>query len=243
MIKGLYRSASAMLPRIKQQEVIANNLANVSSPGFKRDVVFTKELSKAQQRNAARKSDWQTPMIDQVYTGFEQGQLDKTGNPLDIALEGQGFFIFETGDGNNFLSRAGNLTVDSEGYLADSEGHLLLGDAGPINVGGGTVSVSESGQVEVDNSVVASIRVVDIEDKSILQKIGKTAFVIPEGTEPGPAVEVTIRQGYLESSNVDVVKEMVSMIVSFRNFEADARAVQAQDDSLEKLINNVGRIR
>jgi flagellar basal-body rod protein FlgG len=243
MIKGLYHSGSAMIPRIKKQEVIANNLANVSSPGYKKDLVFTQELSRAQSKRRAQPADWQRPMIDQVYTTFEQGSLDKTDNPLDLALEGRGFFAFETEDGAVAYSRAGNLTVDSFGFLINPEGHRLLGQGGPIGVAGGPVSISESGQVEVDNTAVANIRVVDFDDLSVLQKTGKTEFMIPEGIEPRAAVEFTIKQGYLESSNVDVIREMIDMIISFRNYEADAQSAKTQDESLEKLINNVGRIR
>jgi len=243
MIKGLFSSASAMLPRIKQQEAIANNLANVSSPGFKKDMVFTQELSKAQAKQIPQKSDWQQPMIDQVYTSFQQGSLDITGNPLDVALEGEGLFAYETEEGETVFSRAGNLSVSPQGFLVDPEGHWMLGEGGPINVGSGTVSVSETGQVAVDDIAVSSIRVVDFEDKSALRKIGKSKFAIPEGIEPAAAVNFTIRQGYLESSNVDIIKEMVNMIVSFRNYEADAQSAKAQDDSLEKLFANVGRLR
>ncbi|UCD95224.1 MAG: flagellar hook-basal body protein [Candidatus Zixiibacteriota bacterium] len=243
MIKGLYRSASAMLPRIKQQEIIANNLSNASSPGFKKDMVFTRELSRAQSKLTARKSDWQTPMIDQVYTNFEQGGLDKTDNPFDIALEGKGFFVFETTGGGTVLSLAGNLSVNPEGYLVNPEGDRLLGEGGAINVAGGEVTISESGEVQVDNATVANVRVVDVEHNTTLRKVGRSSYWIPEGIEPGAAVDFAIRQGYLESSNVNVIKEMVSMIISYRNYEADAKAVQAQDDSLEKLINNVGRTR
>ena len=243
MIKGLYRSASAMLPRLKQQEAIANNLANVSTPGFRKDMIFTQELSRAQARQTIQKSDWQQPMIDQVYTSFEQGGLDKTDNPLDLALEGNGLFVYETKEGDLVYSRAGNLIVNPQGFLVNPEGHRLLGDGGPINVGAGTVSVSESGQVDVDNALLANIRVVDFEDKSALQKVGNAAFMIPEGIEPAAAVDFTIRQGYLESSNVEIIREMVNMIISFRNYEADAQAAKAQDDSLAKLMANVGRLR
>lgn len=243
MIKGLYKSASAMIPRIKKQEIIANNLANASSPGFKRDTVFTRELSRAQARHIPRQTDWQTPMIDQVYTTFEQGNFDRTGNMLDLALEGNGFFVFQTEKGENVLSRSGNLSVSSDGYLVNSNGNRLMSDSGPINVGGGELSVSESGQVQVDHADVAAIQVVDIEDKTVLQKTGTGEFRIPDEAQITKAVEFRIRQGYLESSNVDVVKEMVDMIISYRNFEADAKSVQAQDESLEKLINNVGRVR
>jgi flagellar basal-body rod protein FlgF len=231
-----------MLPRIRQQEATANNLANASSPGFKKDIVFTKELTRARARLMPRQTDWQQPMIDQVYTSFEQGALDKTDNPLDLAIEGMGFFVFETDDGTLALSRAGNLRVNQEGLLVNSEGHRLLGDGGPINVGGGQFSISENGQVQVDNSTVANVRVADVAQESSLTKIGDTEFLVPEGIEPTAAVGYVIRQGYLESSNVDIIKEMVNMIVSFRNYEADAQSAKAQDDTLEKLLNNVARV-
>lgn len=243
MIKGLYRSGSAMVPRLKQQETIANNLANVSTPGYKKDMLFTRELTRAQIRTMPRQSDWQTPMIDQVYTEYSQGTLDKTDNPLDLALEGDGFMVIETPEGDNLLTRAGNFTVDDQGFIATTDGNRLLGSGGPINVGSGNVTVSESGQVEVANDIVGNIRVVEVEDKAQLEKVGRSEFMIPDGIEPIAAIKFAIRQGYLETSNVDIIKEMVEMIISYRNYEADAKALQTQDDSLEKLLNNVGRIR
>jgi len=231
-----------MIPRIKRQETIANNLANASSPGFKRDMVFTKELSRAQGKHIPRQTDWQTPMIDQVYTAFDQGNLDRTGNPLDLGLEGGGFFVFQTPEGESFLTRSGKLTISPDGFLVNSEGSRLMSDGGPIAVGGGEVSVSGTGQVQVDKSDVAAIQVVDIEDRTKLQKTGRGEFRIPDDVELTKAVKYSIRQGYLEASNVNVIKEMVNMIISYRNFEADAKSVQAQDESLEKLINNVGRV-
>ena len=243
MIKGLYKTASAMIPRIKKQETIANNLANASSPGFKRDMVFTKELSRAQAKHIPRQTDWQTPMIDQVYTDYQQGNLDRTGSPLDLGLEGNGFFVFQTPEGENLLSRSGKLSVSPDGFLVNSEGSRLMSDAGPIAVGGGEISISETGQVQVDQADVAAIQVVDVEDRTKLQKTGRGEFRLPDNVELTQAVKYSIRQGYLEASNVNVVKEMVNMIVSYRNFEADAKSLQAQDDTLEKLINNVGRVR
>jgi flagellar basal-body rod protein FlgG len=232
-----------MLPQLKRQEAVANNLANVSTPGYKKDMVFTQELTRAQAKTKPSQTDWQTPMIDQVYTQFTQGSLDKTGNNLDLAIEGTGFFVVEADDGTNFLTRSGNFVVDGSGYIADAEGNHLLSEGGPINVAEGEVSVSESGQVEVDREAVSTIRVVDVEDTSQLRKTGKSGFVLPEGINPIPAVRFAIRQGYLETSNVDIIKEMVDMIISYRNYESDANSLKIQDETLEKLINNVGRIR
>jgi flagellar basal-body rod protein FlgF len=243
MIKGLYRSASAMIPRVKMQEITANNLANVSTPGFKRDMIFIEELSQAQAKQTSQKSDWETPMIDQVYTEYGQGTLDQTDNPLDLALEGDGFFTLEAEDGTTVLSRDGAFSVSPTGFLVNPEGHRVMGEGGAISVGEGTVSVAESGQVSVDGESVGNIRVVDIPDKTALQKVGDSEFMIPQGIEPSAAVNYTIRQGYLETSNVNMIKEMVNMIISFRNYESDAQALKTQDESVGKLINNVGRVR
>ena len=243
MIKGIYKSASAMIPRIKKQEVIANNLANASSPGYKKDLIFTKELSRAEQSRTVKQTDWQTRMIDQVYTDFDQGGLDKTGNPLDLALEGEGFFVFETPDGEQVLSRAGNLTVSPDGYIVNSEGHRLMSSGGSINVGGGEVEISEDGQVQVDGASVGTIDVVVPDDNNRIIKVGSTEFNVPQNVALAPAIKFVIRQGYLESSNVETVTEMIDMISSFRNYEADANSIKTQDESLEKLFNNVGRVR
>ncbi|MFH2035015.1 MAG: flagellar hook-basal body protein [Candidatus Zixiibacteriota bacterium] len=243
MIKGLYKSASAMIPRIRKQETIANNLANVSSAGYKKDTIFTKELSRAEQKFTPRRTDWQTPMIDQVYTSFSQGSFDKTGNPLDLAIEGDGFFAFETANGDQLLSRAGNLTVSNDGFIVNVDGDRLLGDGGTINVGGGEVAISETGIVQVDGAQVATVSVVDVDEKSTMMKVGNTGYVLPDGISPRAAANFVIKQGYLESSNVEIVNEMVDMITSYRNYEADSKSIKAQDESLEKLFANVGRVR
>jgi flagellar basal-body rod protein FlgG len=230
-----------MLPRIKKQEITAHNLANVSTPGYKRDTLFTKELSRAERKLTARKSDWEKPMVNQVYTDFAPGIFDKTGNPLDLAIDGDGFFTLELPDGTRALTRAGSFTVNQEGMLAFPGGALLLGDGGPIEVGNGKVSVAPSGDVDINGFVVGRIVPMTVPDLEQLHKVGSSLFIVPEGVELIPVDKATIRQGYLEASNVDVVREMVDMIISFRSYEANARAVQAQDQSLENLFNRVGQ--
>ena len=101
----------------------------------------------------------------------------------------------------------------------------------------------DGGQVTVDDNLVDTIRVVDVAEKNDLEKIGRTEFELPNGIDPIKAAKFAIRQGYLESSNVNIIKEMVDMVISYRNYESDAQALKTQDDSLEKLINNVGRVR
>lgn len=230
-----------MVPRVRQQELTAHNIANVSTPGYKRDQIFTRELSRAQQRQAPRASDWETPMIDEVYTDYEGGAFDKTGNPLDLAIDGDGFFQLELLDGSIVLTRSGAFTVNSEGFLSFPGGPLVMGEGGPIEIGSGKVTVTQTGTFEVDGIATGRIIPVTVADLTTLSRVGNSSFAVPEGTELLPVLKATLRQGYLEASNVDIVGEMIDMIVSFRAYEANANALKTQDRSLDHLFNRVGR--
>ncbi|NOY88891.1 MAG: flagellar basal-body rod protein FlgF [FCB group bacterium] len=240
MIKGIYTSASGMIPRIKKQELLANNLANASTPGFKRDMLFTKELSKAEKKFHPLRSNWQRPMVDEIYTNFSEGIFDKTGNPLDMAIDGDGFFTLELADGTQALTRAGSFTVNSDGYLTFPGGALLMGEGGPIEVGNGKVEVGQDGTISVDGLEVDRIVPVTVPDLEQLKKIGSSLFIVPNNVELTQVDKYSIQQGFLENSNVDIVREMIEMIISFRNYEADSKAVQVQDRSLDNLFNRVG---
>ncbi|MBN4056918.1 flagellar hook-basal body protein [bacterium AH-315-J21] len=241
MIKGIYNSASAMIPRIRQQEVIANNIANASTPGFKKDSVFMSELSKAQVNNLPGKSDWERPMLDQVYTDYGQGSLDQTGNPLDIAIDGPGFFVTQDSSGDSALTRDGVFTRDALGFMVTTDGDMVLSDSGPILLPPGDVSVADDGVVSVDGAEISRLNVVTVEDPTTLVKVRPGKYQIPEGVELTSAVNFAVRQGFVEGSNVDVVMQMVEMISSYRNYEADSKALQTQDESLGRLISEVGR--
>jgi len=239
MIKGIYTSASGMIPRVKKQEISANNLANASTPGFKKDQVFTQELTRAQRMQQTVKSDWQQPMVDRTYTNFSPGVLDRTGNPLDLAIDGDGFFQLQLADGSRALTRAGSFKVNSEGLLEYPDGALVMGEGGPIEIGSGTVSVAANGIVQVDGSTAGAITPVTVADVNSLEKIGDSMFVVPDDVELIPTKNSTIQQGFLESSNVDVVREMIDMIISYRNYEANSKALQSQDQSLDNLFSRV----
>ncbi|MCH9031439.1 MAG: flagellar hook-basal body protein [candidate division Zixibacteria bacterium] len=230
-----------MIHRIKEQESIANNIANASTPGYKKDSVFVNELSHAQQRSFPRKSDWQTPMIDQVYTDFSQGSFDRTGAELDVAIDGDGFFVVKTEQGVEALIRGGALTRDQQGFLKTADNDAVQSDGGPIQLPIGDVSIADDGAISVNGNVVGRLRVATIENLNDLQRLGDGKFLVPENVELTSAVRFVVRQGYLESSNVNVVTQMVDMIASYRNYEADANSLKTQDQSLAKLISEVGR--
>lgn len=240
MIKGLYTSASAMIPRIKKQEAAANNIANASTPGFKKERIFTKELSKAELKIAPRRNEWEQPMVDKSYTSFAPGVFDKTGNPLNMAIDGDGFFTLELPDGTKALTRNGAFSVNNQGQLEIPGGALVMGESGAIEVGSGVVEVSGTGIVSSNGLAVGQITPVTVNDLQALDKIGNSMYVVPEGEELIPSTKSTVQQGYLEASNVDIVREMIEMIISFRNFEADSKSISVQDQSLEQLFSRVG---
>jgi flagellar basal body rod protein FlgG len=240
MIKGLYRSASGMLPQIKKQEAVANNIANSGTAGFKKDVMFSRELSRAERQVATKTNDWQTNLDTRIHIDHSLGVFDKTSNPLDLAIEGDGFFTLQAADGTTALTRSGAFVVDSDGFLSMSGGYRLTGDGGPIQVGGGKLSVGQNGAVEVDGLSAGRIAVKSVADVTALERLGGSLFKVPEGQELIDPIQATIRQGYRETSNVDVIQEMVDMMVAFRTYESNARALQTQDASLNHLFQRVG---
>ncbi len=229
-----------MIPRIKKQELTANNLANASTPGYKKDTLFTKELSRAEKKRVATKSDWEQPMVDEVYTNFAPGVFDRTGNQLDLAIDGDGFFRLQLPDGSVGLTRAGTFSVNAQGQIEFPGGALLMGEGGPIEVGqGGDILIGQDGTVQVNDNIVGKIVPVSVPDVSQLEKVGSSVFAVPNGVEPQAVTHSRIQQGFLEESNVDIVREMIDMIISFRNYESDSKSVQVQDQTLDNLFNRV----
>ena len=229
-----------MMPQIKKQEAVANNIANAGTAGFKKDVMFSRELSKAERKLEPRTNDWQTTLDSRIHIDHSLGAFDKTNNPLDLAIEGDGFFTLEAADGTQALTRSGAFIVDSDGYLAMSGGYRVTGEGGPIQVGSGKLAGSQAGDVQVDGLSAGRIAVKSVEDVTSLQRLGGSLFGVPPDEELIDPIHASIRQGYRETSNVDVIQEMVDMMVAFRTYESNARALQTQDASLNHLFQRVG---
>lgn len=239
MIKGMYRSANGMLPHLTKQESLANNLANASTVGFKKDVAFSRELTRAEQRRRPENTNWQQALESRVRVDFESGVFDKTDNPLDMAIDGDGFFQLESEEGATLLTRTGSFIVDSEGFIAFPGGLRLIGEGGPIQVGNGQVVIGATGEVQVNGGEVGRVVARSVADVTQLQREGGAMFSVPPGQELIAPISASIRQGYVESSNVDVVAEMVDMIVAYRSYEANAKALQTQESSLDHLFHRV----
>ena len=246
MLRGLYIAASGMLNEERRLDVIANNIANADTTGFKRAVpvaeaAFSLVLRRVGDGPAA-------PVIGELGVGgpltaavpaMVQGGLRATGRALDLALVGEGFFVVQTSAGVRY-TRDGSFSLDREGYLVTADGHRVLGTAGPIRVGSGQVAVTADGEVLVDGRAAGRLRLAAFPAEIRLAREGDNRFRAPEGSVERQA-QATVRSGYLELSNVQPVREMVDMIAVMRAYEASQRAVRAHDETLGQAVNEIAR--
>jgi flagellar basal-body rod protein FlgG len=241
MIKGIYRAASGMLPRIRKQEVTANNLANVNTPGFKRQDVFMEELSRARQKLVPRQERWEIPMMDDVYTDYSQGVLECTGDDLNVGLDGDGFLVVQSQDGQLLYTRFGSFTLSPDGSVVTPEGHSLMTDAGPLVLApGADLRINLDGAVAVNGEQFGKLAIVGFERPDALERLGGSVYRAPRDAVQIEPERLFVRQGYLERANVDVIREMTDMIASFREYESNQKAIQILDESVEKTVNRVG---
>ncbi len=249
MIRGLYSSYTGMNAMLMLQDVMANNIANANTAGFKEDFavlqafpaqeVFRVETQAAPGEAVAVGPSSGGVLVGQVYTDYAQGSLRETGSATDLALEGEGFFEV-IGPGRTGYTRAGNFRVDSSGRLTTATGYLVSGrDGNPIEVGSGKFVVDEQGRVLVGGKEKGAIRVVTFPAQARLIKTGDGVYTC--AAPPAEAAGCKISQGFLEQANVDVIRQMVSMMESFRAYESGQRLIKAQDATLERAVNQVGK--
>ena len=228
MIRGLYSAASGLVAQSIKQDVMANNIANANTAGFKRLSVVDSSFAVVLREEAATLLDRQRPAypnsaVDPVVVRVEtavdttQGPIRSTENTMAIAIEGPGAFEISWGSGTRH-TRAGSFSVDVDGDLC-AGGGKVQGQSGPIRAPDGEWRVGTDGSITVDGAAVDRIKVAGAKD-------GKTA----------------VRQYAVEESNVNIVNEMVQMIANLRSFEANQKVVSSIDHTLDKLINEAGRV-
>ncbi|MDI3535166.1 MAG: flagellar basal-body rod protein FlgF [Thermosediminibacterales bacterium] len=257
MIRGLYTAASGMIAQMQRTDVISNNLANINTCGFKKDLTVFREYPKKsifrindpeEQPPAGRVCS--TPFIgslgtgtqlDEVYTLHNQGQLRETKNPLDLALRGEGFFAVMTEQGL-MLTRDGSFSMDAEGFLVTKDGHQVMGEKGPIFIEGSEIKINENGEIRVDSYYVDKLMVLDVPEKSRLQKVGDNLYSVTESSGETYPANPHVLQGYVELANVNSVKEMINLITAMRAYEAGQRVIKTHDQTLEKTVNEIARI-
>lgn len=245
MIKGIYTAASGMLAESIRTDATANNLANVSTAGYKKDVAVNKAFASMLIK---RINDGPEQPVGQLGTGaqvdeiapaFTPGMMRQTGNQLDLAIDGKGYFAVETAAGIRY-TRAGEFTRNSLGELTTADGQAVLGENGRIVINGSSVAVGEDGIVSVDGNQIGRLRLSEFNDEQKLVKEGSVLFR-DDGAGMRQASGI-VRQGVLEMSNVNAVSEMINLISGYRAYEVNSKAVQAHDQLLDKAVNEVGKI-
>ncbi|MBI5325108.1 MAG: flagellar hook-basal body protein [Ignavibacteriae bacterium] len=255
MLKEIYTAAMGMIPQQTKLEVTANNIANANTTGFKREAVFERNLIDAKQNlnNVPGDVEQDDPPTG-TYIDFSGGNFYQTDNPLDMALENQnGFFVLQDEAGNSFYSKAGHFKLSTDGTIQAMDGKNLMGLSGNLSLSGEfmrnesginnakalNLRITENGDLFINDTPIGTVQIAGIDNPETLKKVSDNAFVAGENTEVNnlPQEEVALRQGWLENSNVDVIKEMVSMIELQRAFEAGSKVIQANNETLDKSIS------
>lgn len=254
MLKELYVAGLGMQNQQTRLEVIANNIANASTTGFKRASVFERNLQDARANLYNVKGDVEQndPPVGSYYD-FSNGVFEKTDNPLDLSIDGKGFFLLKDSEGKDFLTRAGNFQLNEDGTLTAKDGKFLMGNEGIINFSNEALSkhqitndnkntsikINDFGEIFVNDFSIGQIRIVDVKDYDTLQRISNQEFIATNLTEVNDLNpdNINIKQGWLESSNVNIVSEMVNMIELQRMFEAGSKVIQTNDNTLDRTVS------
>ncbi|SMG18831.1 flagellar hook-basal body protein [Dethiosulfovibrio salsuginis] len=262
MHKGIYAGVSAMMVQQTTLDATANNLANVDTAGFRARKAVAKSFPEVlMERIDPAKSQGEIPpwpwrsrpigvasmnqVLSETYMSTEAGNMQVTDSQMDLALEDvSSFFVVMDGEGNQFYTRAGHFIVNQDGQIVTPDGHLLVGEGGPIEVGEvATVGFSDDGQVIADGEAVGQIQLVQFETPTYLRQVGKNLLVeTEESGGPIPQENPQVTVGILERSNVSVVEEMVRMIEAQRSYEAASKGVQTSDDMTGRLITSLGKV-
>lgn len=258
MLRGLYTAWTGLVNEQNRMDIMTNNLANASTVGYKKegatsqsfDDVLTVKIKDASVGLAnVQRSGIRNPgvKIGENYVDYSQGSFRETGNTYDMALEGEGFFAIEftnkAGETSTMYTRAGQFTLNKDGYLVTQEGDYVL-DADNKRIKLDTLKdtdITVDGRISQDGQAIAQIQVADFEDYDYLEKYGETYYRPIEGAELTEGT-ATVRAGYLEMANVQVVSEMVNLISITRAYESNQKIIQTYDGSLDIAVNQLGKI-
>lgn len=232
MLRGLYQAGSALQSAAANQEVAAENLAHATTPGFRRQGMTFEALVSGRFLMGDPSPAPGPGLRTGAYTTFAPAALQQTGNPLDLALSGDGFFTLE-GPNGPVYTRSGVFQINGRGELQNSSGMRVSGQGGPITVppDASEVRVGIDGAVYADRAEVGRLQLAQFENNLALRRAGTTVF---EGPSPSPPAPGTLRveQGYREGSNVEMVQELISMIIGMRQYEAAERAMRTLNEAV-----------
>ena len=227
MPDGIAAAASALRYFERRQEIVANNLANANTSGFKAERVFARLIGESH------------PAPDTA-TDLRRGVFTQTGGALDVATDSDGFFVVSTPQGERF-SRGGALQLAPDGTLTDAAGHVLLGERGPVRLGPGAVSIDRDGLVSVDGNAVDRLRMESVAPGTNMEHDAGTLFVPDASRTPLALGERNVKQGFVEESNVNTVSTMVDMISVQRAYANAAKALTTLDGIRATITNELGK--
>ncbi|GAB4533855.1 MAG: flagellar basal-body rod protein FlgF [Roseibium sp.] len=225
-------------------DVIANNMANINTSGFKsQNLHFAEYIMPVADGTAFEPQDRAISYVDMftTRTDFTHGPVKMTNNEFDLALNSDGFFVVQMEDGTEAYTRSGAFRLDSTGQLISADGRPVLTEGGPINFSAedGRVQISAEGTIATELGIRGRIRVVDFEDVRTLEKIGDTLF---KGQDPIPAAEVRLVQGAVEGSNVYGITEVTRLIEVTRAYDSTSKVVKDLDELRQQAISTLGRL-
>ena len=249
MIQGLYAAATGLMAVEQRQSVVANNIANAATAGFKRQESVDRGFNTI-LLNSMRSPFWMNRIegpggglqINETYTDLTGGPVVRNEDPLSVAVQGPGYIAVETEKGERF-TRNGSLAVDATGQLRTSDGDAVLRQGGATIVAPqGPVQIQDDGSVLANGQVVGQIRVVEFDNPHMLTREGHNLYRASEEAMAASkdAVETTLVPESVELSNVQIPREMVEMISGVRNYEANQRVITTVDDTISRLIEQVG---
>ncbi len=262
MMEGLYIAASGGTKQLKKLDVLSNNIANINTQGFKKDMLIYEEKRPPFQQislngsftidlNPFQGSDPAVSYVQvtQSRTDFAQGSLIKTDNPLDVAIEGKGFFVINTPNGDRY-TRNGNFHLDGLGQLVDQKGNMIMTRSDePILIPFGTkqISINQDGSIfggaEINQDPLGQLKIVNFNNIHALTKEGEGFYKISDSSVKEILVnDAKVLQGFTESSNANAIHEMTQMIETVRQLEAYQKIIQSIDEVDDQSVNSLGRV-
>ena len=264
MVKGLYTAYTGMLNEQNRLDILSNNLANADTNGYKKEGTTSQTFADELAIKIKDTSYYSMPQrlgtmsmgvhIGETYTDYSQGNFSVTENATDFALDGDGFFAIAYTDkaGNTSVkyTRDGAFVVNTAGYLVTKDGDVVLNQNGALNGDpaqriqldpNAEITVDEDGNIYQNNVQVATLGVVDFEDYNYLAKYGENMYDLVDGGVR-VASDAAVNQGCIEASNINIVSEMVDMITITRAYQAGQKVINAIDETLDKAVNQVGKV-
>ena len=246
MLNGLYSSATALNINLNNQDLVSHNLAHVNVPGFKRVMQVVETLPDSAGNllhtgsNSSILKSLNGSHVIRELVDFSQGRIERTNNPLNIALNGEGFLVVQ-GEEGPLYTRNGNFKVNDQRQLILPTGEVVESESGPItlppNSPVGEIVLGPQGNVSLQGQPIGKLQIVKFAEPQRLEQVGTTLFRAPNGVTSQPAEDVQVQQFHLESSNSHAVTEMIKMIAGMRHFEAAQKSLTAISEAISQHAN------